>query len=74
MRLDESSYRTFVAHAKAERRSLSNWIELAALQYLLESEFSDSAETKAILADRPLERRLRQGLRDAAHRKGRMIG
>lgn len=74
MRLDEKVYRTFVAQAKGQRRSLSNFIEHAAWQYVLESEFTDAEETDRILTDRALVQRLRRAHAQAAQRKGRLVG
>ncbi|MGD1154214.1 MAG: hypothetical protein ABSA41_00110 [Terriglobia bacterium] len=73
MRLDDETYQTFVRAAQAERRSLANLIESAALQHILESSFVDDAEM-AELASRPeLVKRLQAGSRDARKRKGQFI-
>lgn len=73
MRLDDATYQTFVRAAKAERRSLANLVENAALQHLLESSFVDDAEM-ADTASRPeLVKRLQAGSRDARKRQGRFI-
>jgi predicted transcriptional regulator len=73
MRLDDETYRTFVRAAKAERRSLANLIENAALQHLLESSFVDDAEMAEIASRPELVRRLQAGSRDARKRQGRFI-
>ena len=52
MRLDEETYQTFVRAAKAERRSLANLVENAALQHPLQSSFVDDTEM-AEIASRP---------------------
>ena len=44
MRLDDETYQTFVRAAQAERRSLANLVETAALRGVLESSFADDAE------------------------------
>ncbi len=73
MRLDDRSYRTFLEAAKAERRSLANLVETAALRYLHESNFADDLEMAEILSRPDLMRRLKAGSADATKRKGRFV-
>ncbi len=71
MRLDEETYQTFVRAAKAERRSLANLIETAALRHLEEDSFVDDVEMAEILSRPELVKRLKAGSRDARSRRGR---
>lgn len=73
MRLDEETYQTFVRAAKAERRSLANLVENAALPHLLESSFVDDAEMAEIASRPELVKRLLAGSRHARKRQGRFI-
>ena len=73
MRLDDETYQTFVRAAKAERRSLANLVENAALQHLLESSFVDDAEMAEIASRPELVKRLQAGSRHARKRQGRFI-
>lgn len=73
MRLDDTTYQTFVRAAKAERRSLSNLVETAALRHIQESSFADDAEMAEILSRQELVKRLKAGSRDARRRKGRLV-
>lgn len=73
LRVDDRTYRAFRAAAEADRRSVANWIELAARSWLERSQFADDAEMEGILSNRPLQRRLKEGLRDAARRRGRWV-
>jgi len=73
MRLDDETYQTFVRAAQAERRSLANLIESAALQHILESSFVDDAEMAEIASRPELVKRLQAGSRDARKRKGQFI-
>jgi predicted transcriptional regulator len=73
MRLDDETYQTFVRAAQAERRSLANLVESAALQHILESSFVDDAEMAEIASRPELVKRLQAGSRDARKRKGRFI-
>ncbi len=74
LRIDEEVYETFVEAARAERRSLSNLIETAALAHLREQQFVDDAEMAEISSNEALVERLKQGHRDAAKRRGRTVG
>ena len=73
IRMDDDDYKTLSEHAAAEKRTISNFIELAALQYAKESEFVDTEEMTDILEDKPLLNRLKQGIKDAKARKGRLV-
>ncbi len=61
MRLDEETYDVFVRAARAERRSLANLIETAALKQVQENTFADDAEMAEILARPELVKRLKAG-------------
>jgi hypothetical protein len=74
MRLDDKTYETFVRAAKAERRSLANLVETAALRHIEESSFVDDVEMAEILSRPELIKRLKAGSRDARRkRKGRFV-
>jgi CRISPR/Cas system-associated endoribonuclease Cas2 len=73
MRLDDETYETFVRAARAERRSLSNLVETAALQHIQESHFVNDAEMAEIHSRPELVKRLKAGSRDAKKRKGRFV-
>jgi uncharacterized protein (DUF1778 family) len=73
MRLDEETYKKLKAAAAAERRSLANLIETAALRHLEDSEFVDDIETRDILSDPDLLKRLRSGHLQARKRKGAFV-
>lgn len=73
LRLNESVYNVFVEAARAENRSISNLIETAALHKVREQQFVDDAELAEILADENLIKRLQQGSKEAAERKGRFV-
>ena len=59
MRLDDETYETFVRAAQAERRSLANLVEAAALRHIQESLFVDDAEMAEILSRPGLVKRLK---------------
>ena len=62
-----------LARAAAERRPLSNLIEVAALHRIREQQFVDDAELAEIRQNEALIERLRHGSRDAAERRGRFV-
>ena len=73
MRVDDSAYETFVRAAKAERRSLANLIETAALRHIEESNFAEETEMAEILSRPELVKRLNAGSQDARKRRGRFV-
>jgi hypothetical protein len=73
MRLDDETYQTFVRAAQAERRSLANLVETAALRGILENSFVDDTEMAEIASRPELVKRLQAGSRDARKRQGRFI-
>jgi hypothetical protein len=73
MRLDDKPYEAFVRAAKAERRSLANLVETAALLHIEESSFVDDVEMAEILSRPELVKRLKAGSRDARKRNRRFV-
>ncbi len=73
MRLDDETYEIFIRAARAERRSLANLVETAALRHIQESQFVDDTEMAEILSRPELLKRLEAGSRDARSRKGRFV-
>ncbi|PIR16952.1 MAG: CopG family transcriptional regulator [Deltaproteobacteria bacterium CG11_big_fil_rev_8_21_14_0_20_49_13] len=73
LRINDKEYKTLAERAEAEKRSISNFIEMAALQYIKESEFADIEEMNDIMDDEGLLKRLKQGMNDAKSGKGRFV-
>ena len=73
LRLNDKVYKVFLEAAKAENRSLSNFIETAALAKLSEQQFVDDAEMAEILANQELMKRMKKGSLEARSRKGRFV-
>jgi predicted transcriptional regulator len=73
MRLDDETYETFVRAAQAERRSLANLVETAALRHIQESLFVDDAEMAEIISRPGLVKRLKAGSRDVQKQRGRFV-
>jgi len=74
IRINDETYRSFVKRAKAENRSLANFIETAVTEHIRECDFADGSEMAELLANEELVRRLRKGSGDAKRKKGAMIG
>jgi len=74
LRLDDKTYHSFLKRAKAESRSLANFIETSVKEHILEQDFVDDAEMAEILASEQLVQRLKKGSKDARQKKGMMIG
>jgi uncharacterized protein (DUF1778 family) len=73
LRLKDEIYNVFLEAARAENRTLSNFIETAAFNRIREQQFVDDVEMAEILADEGLVKRIRQGSRQARSRKGRFV-
>ncbi|HLW79698.1 MAG TPA: CopG family transcriptional regulator [Terriglobia bacterium] len=73
LRLDEDTYQAFVRAAKAQRRSLANLIETAALLHVRDSNFADDAEMAEISSRPELVQRLKAAAEDAKRRRGRFV-
>jgi hypothetical protein len=71
--LDDETYEAFLKAAKAERRSLANLVETAALRHIRESSFVDDAEMAEILSRPQLVKRLKAGSADGKKRRGRLV-
>ena len=61
VRLDESTYELIRKAAAGERRSISNFMEYAAVAYLSEESSVSDSEMQEILEDRQLVEELRRG-------------
>jgi uncharacterized protein (DUF1778 family) len=73
LRLDDEVYDLFVEAAKAEKRSLSNLIETAALSRIHEQQFIDDTEMSEILTNENLLKRMQKGAREFRLGKGRFV-
>ena len=71
LRIDDDVYKHLQAHAEAENRSLSNFIETAAMRYMELIDYADEFEMAEIAGNTMLLQRLKQGMDDANNRRGR---
>ena len=73
LRLKNDVYKIFSEIAKSENRSLSNFIETAALQNVREQQFVDDVEMAEIMSNADLLERLKEGSTEAKQLKGRFV-
>ena len=73
LQLSEKVYEEFREAAAAERRTLSNLIETAALAWIRENQFVGDEEVTEILSDDALVGRLKAGSQQARLRQGDFV-
>ncbi len=73
VRVDEETYRKIKTAADSERRTISNFIEYAALAYVENSSFVTDEEMKDIAEDRELMDSLKKSLDDIKGGKYRIV-
>ena len=71
VRIDDAAYRLIAEAASAENRSVSNFIETAALQRAASEIFVPDAEMAEIRSNSALQKRLKRGHREATAGRGR---
>jgi len=73
LRIENNLYKRLKDHAESENRTLSNFIETAALKYIEQIELVDEYEIMEIKSNTDLLERLRNGSSDAVSKKGRFV-
>jgi predicted transcriptional regulator len=73
LRLDDRIYKRFRTLAERENRSLSNFIETAALRFVEGEQYVDEFEMEEIRANESLNKSIKRGLRDAKAKRGRFV-
>lgn len=73
LRIDEDVYGLFKTAASAEKRTISNFIEYATLNYLTEESYVSEAEMKDILADQQLLQSLKSAKKDIKKGKYKIV-
>lgn len=74
LRLSDEEYNKISNAAKIEGRPISNFITASTLGEIEKSCYADPVETAQIGQDETLQGKLAAGHRDAAKRKGRLVG
>jgi uncharacterized protein (DUF1778 family) len=73
VRVDDATYRLIAEAARADNRSISNFVETAARQKAAADILVPDSEMAEIRTDRRLVRRLQQGHRDVVARRGKFV-
>ena len=71
LRVDDSIYDILKRAADGDRRTISNFIEYAAINYILNNNIVDDAEMNEILF---FEKDLKKGLNDIKNGRYRIVG
>ncbi len=64
MRVDDDVYAIIKQAAKGQKRTISNFVEFATLQYLTSSQYVGDEEMREIMQDEALLKSLKQGRDD----------
>ncbi|HQO09498.1 MAG TPA: hypothetical protein PLK90_05295 [Clostridiales bacterium] len=73
MRIDDNVYDILKKAADGERRTISNFLENASLQYLSSELYISDSEMNSILNDKTLTEGLYKGIEDAKKGKYRIV-
>ena len=73
LRLQDDIYNKFKQLAKCDNRSISNFIENAALRFTQEEEYLDDFENDEILSNKKLMSSIQLGYDESVERKGKLI-
>ncbi len=71
IRIDDDTYEMIKTAAEGERRSISNFIEFATVNYLVEESFVPDNEMEEILNDKKLLEMFKKGKKDITEGKYR---
>ncbi|OQY01275.1 MAG: CopG family transcriptional regulator [Desulfobacteraceae bacterium 4572_130] len=73
LRINEEVYNRFRGLAQHDNRSLSNFIETAALRFVEEHEYVDEFEMAEIRDNTSLNGSIKRGVRDSKAKRGRFV-
>lgn len=73
LRIDDPIYDIFKKAADGERRTISNFVENAAIQYLTGEFYASDKEMEEILSDKHLVSSLKKGLKEAVQGKYKVV-
>ena len=74
LRIDDAEYELLKKAADGERRTISNFLEVAAMAYISGETFVSDTEMNEIMADKSLMKDLRQSKKEISERKYRIVG
>lgn len=74
MRIDDDSYEMLKKAASGARRTISNFLEFAAISYLSQEAYVSDAEMQEIAKDKDLVRNLKLGEKQIQQGRYRIVG
>ena len=74
LRIDDDIYQMFKKAAHGARRTISNFLEFAAISYLSQETYASDAEMKEILKDKDLQKDLKQSEREVREGRYTIVG
>ncbi len=74
LRIDEEIYNILKSAASGEKRTISNFIEYAALNYLSSNSYVSDSEMNEIINDKNLKDGLRKGMDDVKNGNYIIVG
>jgi uncharacterized protein (DUF1778 family) len=69
LRVDDDTYRIIQTAAHGDRRTISNFLEIAAVSYIAEASFASDEEMNELVNDKKLKQKLKLGREEI--KKGR---
>jgi len=74
MRIDDDIYQIFKKAAHGARRTISNFLEFAAISYLSQDTYISDSEMKEIIKDKDLLRDLKHGEKEIKEGRYKVVG
>jgi uncharacterized protein (DUF1778 family) len=74
MRIDDDIYQMFKKAAHGARRTISNFLEFAAISYLSQDTYISDSEMKEIIKDKDLLRDLKHGEKEIREGRYKVVG
>ncbi len=74
IRLENDIYDIFKKAAQGERRTISNFLEYAALAYLTNDIYVQDDEMNEIIKDKGLIKNIKKGIKDIENGKYKIVG
>ena len=74
LRIEDKIYKIFKEAAKGENRSISNFVEYAAYNYLLSDQYVTDEEMKEIISDKALLKGFKSSIDDINRGNFKIVG
>lgn len=74
LRVDDDTYRLIQTAARGDRRTISNFLEIAAVSYITEESFVSDEEMNELVNDKKLAQKLKLGREQIKQGKYAIVG